>query len=186
MKKKLYLIAGANGSGKTTLAHELLREEKGLIFLNADETAAKTGDRTGLSSGKIILSEADRMLTSGKSFVMESTISGNYHLRILSEAKSRGYETNLIYVFLDSVELNIARIKNRVLLGGHDVPEVDVIRRFRKSVKNFAVVAAVVDFWKLYYNGDDGYEQIAIGRGDDVEILNDGLYQGFRIGLKNA
>jgi predicted ABC-type ATPase len=161
------------------LAHELLREEKELVFLNS----AKTGDRTGLASGKIILTEIYNMLASGKPFVMESTISGNYHLRILSEAQNRGYEIILFYVFLDSVDLNIARIKNRVLLGGHNVPDADVIRRFSRSVKNFAEIAKIVDSWELYYNGGGYYEQIAKGSGDDIYILNDALYKRFQEGL---
>ena len=180
MKKKLYLVAGANGSGKTTLAHELLRDEKGLTFLNVDETAAKIGDRVGLASGRVVLTEINRMLVSGESFAMESTVSGKYHLRILGEAKSRGYETILIYVFLDSVDLNIARIKNRVLLGGHDVPEADVIRRYDRSLKSFRNITKIVDFWELYYNGINGYEQIAVGGGDMVCIFNDERYEQFQ------
>jgi predicted ABC-type ATPase len=183
MKKRLYLIAGANGSGKTTLAHELLREEQGLVFLNADETAAKIGDSAGISAGRTILTDTAKMLADGKSFVIESTISGKYHRRVLDEARGRGYEIILIYVFLDALELNIARIKNRVRLGGHNVPEADVVRRFYRSVKNFGNVATLVDFWKLYYNGVDGLEQIANGCGDDVEVLNDGLYEKFTKGL---
>ena len=183
MKKKLYLIAGANGSGKTTLAHELLREEQGLVFLNADETAAKIGDSVGLAAGRIILTEINNMLTSGKSFVLESTISGNYHKRVLAEAKSSGYEVIMFYVFLNSVDLNIERIKNRVALGGHNVPDEDVIRRFDKSIKNFWDIAKIVDFWELYYNSGNDYELIAKGNSDNV-IHNNDLYNLFKGGLK--
>jgi len=183
MKKKLYLIAGANGSGKTTLAHELLREEQGLVFLNADETAAKIGDSVGLAAGRVILTEINNMLTSGKSFVLESTISGNYHKRVLTEAKNSGYEVIMFYVFLNSVDLNIERIKNRVALGGHNVPDEDIIRRFDKSIKNFWDIAKIVDFWELYYNSGNDYELIAKGNSDNV-IHNNDLYNLFKGGLK--
>jgi len=182
MKKRMYLIAGANGSGKTTLAHELLREENGLTFLNADETAAEIGDNTGLSAGRIILTRTAKMLAGEKSFVMESTISGSYHLRVLSEARERGYEIILIYVFLDDLELNIERIKNRVKIGGHDVPAADVVRRYHRSVKNFKAVAKLTDKWSLYYNGNNGYEQIASGCGDEADVLNGELYEKFMKG----
>jgi len=177
------VITGANGSGKTTLAHELLREEQGLVFLNADETAAKIGDSVGLAAGRIILTEINNMLTSGKSFVLESTISGNYHKRVLAEAKSSGYEVIMFYVFLNSVDLNIERIKNRVALGGHNVPDEDVIRRFDKSIKNFWDIAKIVDFWELYYNSGNDYELIAKGNSDNV-IHNNDLYNLFKGGLK--
>jgi predicted ABC-type ATPase len=186
MNKKLYLIAGANGSGKTTLAYELLREEKDLTFLNADDIAAKTGDKTGISAGRTLLTEAKRLLADGKPFVMESTVSGNYHLRILKEAREKGYEINLIYVFLNTIELNIARIKNRVLLGGHDVPTEDVVRRYHKSIKNFWAIAAIVDFWKLYHNGNNGCVETANGSGELVEVLDEYMYNRFKGGLSDA
>jgi len=183
MKKRLYLIAGPNGSGKTTLAHELLRDEKGLAFLNADETAAKIGDSVGLAAGRIILKEIDKMLDSGKSFALESTISGNYHRRVLEKAKDMGYETALFYVFLDSPDLNLERIKNRVSLGGHNVPDEDVIRRFNKSIKNFWDIMNIVDFWELYYNSGTVCERIAKGNGENV-IYNEDRYKQFKGGLK--
>jgi len=183
MKKRLYLIAGANGSGKTTVAHELLREEKGLVFLNADETAAKIGDRVGLASGKVILAEINRMLASGKSFILESTISGSYHLRVLREAKDRGYETVLFYVYLNSVALNLYRIKNRVLLGGHNVPDEDVVRRLGRSLRNFWDIIEIVDSWELYHNINNDFEQIAVGGGDKVYVFNDDQYKYFKKGL---
>jgi len=184
MKKKLYLVAGANGSGKTTLAHELLREEKGLIFLNVDETAVKIGDHVGLASGRIILTEINRTLSVGKSFVLESTISGNYHKRVLTEAKKMGYEVTMYYVFLDSYDLNLERIKNRVALGGHNVPDEDVIRRFYKSIRNFWDIINIVDFWELYYNSGAACELIAKGNGDVICIINDDQYNRFQGGLK--
>ena len=186
MNKKLYLIAGANGSGKTTLAHELLREEPGLIFINADEIAAQIGDNAGIAAGRVLLDQANTLLADGKSFAMESTISGSYHLRILRKAREKGYEINMIYVFLDTIGLNIARIKNRVLLGGHNVPDEDVVRRYRRSMKNFEAAVANSDAWKLYYNSDNGHILVATGCSDDIDISDDGLYEMFKTELKNA
>ncbi|MCL2338583.1 MAG: zeta toxin family protein [Proteobacteria bacterium] len=185
MSKIFYLIAGANGSGKTTLAKELLREEKGLEFLNADEIAEKIGDDIGLRAGKIILESVDKLLAAKKSVAMESTIAGKYHERIMQKFKKNGYEIVLIYVFLNRVELNLSRIQMRVLLGGHNVPKEDVIRRFYKSVRNFWSAIKLADSWQLYYNGGDDYEKIAFGRNDIVEILNDDVYDKFKRGFKN-
>lgn len=179
MAKTFYLIAGANGSGKTTLAHELLREEKDLAFLNADEIAAKIGDDLGLRAGRIILENADKFLASKKPVAMESTISGKYHERVIEKFKSAGYEIILIYVFLDAVDLNIARIQKRVLLGGHRVPDADVRRRYVRSIKNFLPTAKLANSWKLYYNGDDNYELIARSESGVLEIQNEDKYKMF-------
>lgn len=185
MNKTLYLIAGANGSGKTTLAHELLRDEK-IEFLNTDEIAKKIKDNIGFATGRMAFVEMERLFTDKESFAVESTISGNYHLRILKRAIEEKYEVILIYVFIDLPEANIARIKKRVLMGGHDVPVEDVLRRFYKSVNNFWAAAELANRWKLYYNGDDNYELIAEGNTNSQVVLNEDFYKKFKKGLKNG
>jgi len=179
MSKKLYLIAGPNGSGKTTLANELVKEEK-IPFLNADEIAKKRSDKLGLKSGRILLRKLDERLSSGESVVLESTISGSYHNRIIARAKKEKYEIIFVYVFLDSVEQNLARIKQRVALGGHDVPECDVRHRYLRSINNFWKTAEQASHWELYYNGENNYEIIARGKADIVEIIDDVVYNKFK------
>jgi predicted ABC-type ATPase len=178
MKPVFYLIAGANGSGKTTLAHELLHEEK-LVFLNADEIAARIQDDVGLAAGKILLKELDDVLAAKKSFAIESTISGSHHLRVLEKTKNAGYETVFVYVFLDNVELNVTRIRKRVLLGGHNVPEADVRRRYERSMTNFRNVKKLINRWELYYNGGMSYNLVARGNGGE-EVLDSQLYEKFK------
>jgi len=180
MKRILYLIAGANGSGKTTLAHELLEDEPGLLFMNSDEIAVQIADNLGVQAGRIMLQKLDETFQRKKPFALESTISGLHHLRVLEMAKKAKYEIDLIYVFLDFPEANIARIKKRVQLGGHDIPEDVVTRRFYKSMANFRGAAALADHWKLYYNGESNFVLVA----EDGKILNEGLYKKFKKSAK--
>ncbi len=179
MLKKLYLIAGPNGSGKTTLAKELVKEEN-ISFLNADEIAKKRADKLGVKSGRILLNKLNTLLLNGESIVLESTIAGSYHDRIIARAKKEKYEIILVYVFLDSVEQNLARIKQRFALGGHDVPECDVRRRYIRSMNNFWRTSGKVSHWELYYNGENNYEIVARGKADIVEIIDDVLYNKFK------
>jgi predicted ABC-type ATPase len=179
MAKTLYLIAGANGSGKTTLAHELLKDEPGLVFLNADEIAEKISDPTGISAGRILLANIDKIMDEKKSFTMESTISGNHHLRVLEKAIAAKYEIILIYVFLENPDLNVARVQKRVHLGGHNVPEDVIRRRCIKSVQNFAPTAKFAKSWKLYYNNDVNYELIARSENGVIEIQNNEKFKAF-------
>ena len=44
---------------------------------------------------------------------------------MMLDAKARGFEVRLVYIGTENVEINLARIRNRVLAGGHDVPEKD-------------------------------------------------------------
>jgi predicted ABC-type ATPase len=179
MMKRLYIIAGPNGSGKTTLAKELIKEEA-ITFLNADEIAEKLGDSIGVTSGKLLLNELEKCFEYKKSIVLESTIAGNYHNRIIKRAKKDKYEIILVYVFLSSVEQNLARIQQRVKLGGHDVPESDVRRRYKRSLHNFPTVCKGVNQWELYYNGENSYELVARGTRDVLEIMDDALYNKFK------
>ncbi|MBO7067029.1 MAG: AAA family ATPase [Alphaproteobacteria bacterium] len=182
MKKILYIIAGPNGSGKTTLAHELVKDET-VTFLNADEIAEKHNDGTGLLSGRILLEKFDKLIDSGKSIVLESTVSGNYHNRVIERARKAKYEIIFIYIFLSSVEQNIQRIKHRVAMGGHNVPSPDVRRRYVRSMKNFKDVISKVNYWELYYNGENNYELVARGTGEILDITDDALYNKFNKGL---
>ena len=179
MTKTLYLIAGPNGSGKTTMAKELIREDK-ITFLNADEIAARYKDDTGIRAGRILLERFEKILESGESVVLESTVSGNYHERVIKQAKKLKYEVVFIYVFLASVEQNLKRIKQRVMLGGHDVPSNDVRRRYKRSLKHFNEIIPMVDQWELYYNGENSYELVARGKNEIVEIMDDALYNKFK------
>lgn len=179
MKNKLYIIAGPNGSGKTTVAHEVVRDETA-TFLNADEIALKNKDDIGLLSGRILLDKFDKLIAEHKSIVLESTISGNYHNRIIDQARKAKYEIIFIYVFLESVEQNIKRINHRVAMGGHNVPKTDVYRRFERSMKNFKNVIKKVDYWELRYNGNENCEVVARGTGDILDILDDALYNKFK------
>lgn len=62
----------------------------------------------------------------GRSFVSETVFSDpeGVKLAFLQEAVQRGFDVRLIFIDIRDVELSIARVKDRVSAGGHDVPEV--------------------------------------------------------------
>ena len=66
----------------------------------------------------------------------------------------------MIYIFLDSPNLCINRVKTRVIKGGHDVPEEDIKRRFYRSKYNFwHNFTKLSDKWIMLYNGEEGFQQ---------------------------
>lgn len=85
------------------------------------------------------------------------------------EARRIGFEVVLVYIGTENVELNLARIRNRVLTGGHDVPEADVRRRYQRSFENLPLAAKRADHTVLFDNStEDGYRLVAIlGSGED-------------------
>ena len=187
MKPTLYLIAGANGSGKTTMALKFLADGD-VEFLNADEIAKSINPddmwSVAVSAGKELFKRMDSVLKVRASVAIETTLSGNNHIRTISRFKEAGYIVKLWYVFLDTPKLSIERIKVRVAKGGHHVPDEDVIRRFSRSREHFWEIANMADDWILYYNGDNDFIQVAQGAGDHREISDLDLFNTFNKDLK--
>lgn len=135
----IYLIAGCNGAGKTTFAKEFLPHEvKCLRFYNADEIARGLSpldpSAGAIKAGRLLLGEVQDSINRHETFAFESTLSGKTHVRILQYAVSLGFELELHYLWLSSVEQAIARVRRRVRMGGHNVPIADIRRRFKRSL----------------------------------------------------
>ena len=81
-----------------------------------------------------------------------------------------GYFVVLIYVATTSVEINIERIRNRVILGGHDVPEEDQRRRYSRSLANAAKALMIADEAVILDNSGTSYVKLAVKRNSGIEI----------------
>ena len=87
-----------------------------------------------------------------RSFVVETTLSGTGIFRLMEAVRKEGCKIVRHYVSLDSPELALDRIRNRVARGGHDVPEDDARRRFLRSHFNLPTAAQLADEVLLYDN----------------------------------
>jgi len=137
----LYLIGGPNGAGKTTFAKEYLPNElKCLRFLNSDEIAkglSPFDSAAGqVQAARILLSNLKGYLEQRKTFALESTLSGLTYVKYLDRAKSFGYRICVHYLWLPSADESFQRVQQRVVEGGHDVPEEHVYRRYPRVIKN--------------------------------------------------
>lgn len=85
---------------------------------------------------------------------------------------------------MDNPELCIDRVKSRVLKGGHPVPKADIVRRFYRSKANFwNNFTKLVDKWYLFYNGDEGFQQVATGNDRSYSIENQLLLSLFKTNM---
>jgi len=162
-KNQVVIVAGANGSGKTTFAKKFL-DITNFEFLNADEIA-KQINPSNPAKARI---EAGRKVIS----LLEKHI---------ANLKKNNYEVNLTYIFLGSETLCINRIKSRVRQGGHDVPDEDVRRRFKRGLLKFwNLYRLQVDLYSIYFNNEFyDFKQVAQGKNDNVEILIQPLFDDF-------
>ena len=82
---------------------------------------------------------------------------------MMARARTLGFEVVLVYIGTENVEINLQRIRQRVAAGGHDVPEADVRRRFRRSFDNLPLTAKRADSTLLFDNSSDhGYQLVGI------------------------
>lgn len=156
--KRIVIIAGPNGAGKTTFALEFLPNEAGCpIFVNSDLIAAGLSpfapDLAAVKAGRLMLEAIAEHTAKGESFAFETTLSGRIYARRIPRWQAAEYHVSLIFLALSSPEIAIARVKERVRQGGHDVPEIDIRRRFDASLRNFQnVYRDLVDAWSYYDN----------------------------------
>lgn len=152
-------MAGANGSGKTTFAKQLI-PETGYEFLNADEiekSLTEADSSTKLKAGRLFFKRLGELMEAGQPFILESTLSGKYLLKVIERAQKEEYVLKLFYVFLESPDMCIERIKNRVNLGGHFVPDADVRRRYYRSKQNFwSTYKNLAEEWIVFHNPTPG------------------------------
>ncbi len=176
--KNVYIIAGSNGSGKTTFARMFLPEYvKCPNFVNADLIAqglAPFGPRSAaIKAGKLVLQQIQEFAQRGVDFAFETTLSGKSHVSLLSALKGKGYALHLFFLWVPSPELAIARIKERVVEGGHHVPADDVRRRFVRGIYNFfKFYESMLDSWMLFDNSKAKPVLIAKRRNRPKEVFN--------------
>jgi predicted ABC-type ATPase len=157
----LTIVAGANGAGKSTLTNGNL-DVFGLAPLLDPDAFANVLHSTGtgiaaIGAGKEVIRLAKEHLERRKSFAVETTLSGKNYLQMMQYARGidRGFEVVLIYIGTENVEINLARIAKRVLVGGHNVPELDVRRRYIRSLHNLPIAAGNADEVLLFDNSKE-------------------------------
>lgn len=165
---RVRLIAGPNGSGKTTL-FSTLQKHKDVHFgqyINPDDVALSL-DGYEINSNPIDSQERARMsqtictglreryLQLDLSLTYESVMSHVSHLEYITRAKEAGFKTYLYYVCINDPLVNIARVKERVYSGGHDVPEEKIKSRYERSLSHLYDMSMLCD--RVYYfdNSDE-------------------------------
>ena len=75
--------------------------------------------------------------------------------RLLAGAMDTGIDVHIWYVALSSPELHLARVRARVLRGGHDIPERDIRRRYDASRQNLIELLPRLASLRVYDNSPE-------------------------------
>ena len=158
--KPYTIIVGVNGVGKFILAAVLRSDLTDLgSVIDVDKlTASLGGDK--LAGGKAAIRKIESCLEKGVCFTQETTLSGQRTERTIRAAKEAGYQIRLYYVGLDSTQESLARIRNRVAKGGHNIPAEDVLRRFEKRFSDLARILPYCDT-AVFYDNNNGFVEVA-------------------------
>ncbi len=124
------------------------------------------------------------LIVEGKNFVVETTLSGLGFQRLIRRFNQADYTITLLFIYMETPEECVGRVKERVLKGGHSVPEVDIQRRFYRSKNNFwHIYKNLVHYWLMFYNTNDGFIKVATGEGRQFSVTNEALFELFLHGM---
>ena len=88
----------------------------------------------------------------GASFSFETVMSHPSKIEVLKAARARGFRTALYFIATESPELNVRRVRQRVQLDGHDVPEDRIRQRYVRTLALLPEAMECVDEVVLFDN----------------------------------
>jgi predicted ABC-type ATPase len=179
-KPTLIVVCGPNGAGKTSITHKILNHKwiENSIYINPDEIANNLfGDWNSLDA---IIKAAnyskdlrEKCIEEGSSFIFETVLSAEDKIDFLYMAKQKGFFIRVFFVGTESPTINAARIVQRVIGGGHDVPIIKIISRYSKSIANCSVISKFVDRLYVYDNSLDFKEPSLLFRASDGKLTKE-------------
>lgn len=145
---QLWVFAGPNGAGKSTIVDRHVQGR--LPVVNPDNIARTLAPSLDdavriVRAGRLAVRERAALLAARRSFAIETTLTGHGELDLMRAAAVAGFKVNLVYVGLGSVQNSVSRVRERVARGGHDVPLVDLLRRFDRSLRNIPRAMALTE-----------------------------------------
>jgi predicted ABC-type ATPase len=175
---RLLVLAGPNGAGKSTIAARVLRGPLAVSeFVNADTIARGLSEfhpeRVALAAGKIMLRRLQELARERVSFAFETTLASRSFAPWIERIVRAGYEIHVVFLWLASADEAVARVAERVRLGGHDVPEPTIRRRYAAGLRNFfCLYQPLASRWKILNNSGKSPPRVVVaGRGRDIEMV---------------
>lgn len=125
-----------------------------------------------------------KLLEAQKSFAFETVMSFPDKVELLRKAQTAGYRTYLYYVATDDPEINISRVRNRVKMGGHPVPEDKIVSRYYRSLD--LLMDAVQSTHRAYIFDNSSHEHLWLAEvtdGRSLEMKSDSMPAWFKTAL---
>ncbi|MDR0354344.1 MAG: zeta toxin family protein [Deltaproteobacteria bacterium] len=180
------VLAGPNGAGKSTAAPRLLRDALAVDqFVNADAIAEGPfrlrSETAAIEAGRIMLKRLAELAFKRVNFAFETTLASRTFVPWLEKLTASGWRVHLIFLALPNAETAMGRVETRVRLGGHNVPEDVVRRRFAAGLRNFfQLYGSIATSW-LFYDNSWPARPILLAKGasNHVKAIDRQLYRQF-------
>jgi predicted ABC-type ATPase len=163
---RIFILAGCNGAGKTSIGGQAFHAA-GVPCFNPD-LAAREAISVSRANGRIMtqgeanawawnegVARLRRAIAQRANYALETTLGGDTIVGLLLEATVAGLEVNVWFVGLDSVELHVRRVRQRVARGGHDIPSADIERRYVRSRVNLIRLVPELNQLVVYDNSGE-------------------------------
>src|SRR5215510_14441803 len=158
-----WIVAGPNGSGKSSFYQTLEYETSArpIWIINPDLLTVRLQQVEGLELRAANLEAVKRIeawlevsIRAHQTVGVETVLSTDKYRRLVEAAKAIRFKIRLTYVILDSPERNIERVRLRVKMGGHAVPEDKIVERYARSLAQLPWFLDQADEAWLYDNSD--------------------------------
>lgn len=174
------VVSGPNGAGKSTSAPHLLRDTLAVTeFVNADAIASGLSpfrpESVAIEAGRIMLARMRQLAANHNNFAFETTLASRSFAPWLRELQRDGYHVHVLFLWLRSADLAVSRVAERVRLGGHDVPEAVIRRRYESGLRNFfGMYMPLADSWQFLDNsGETQRRLMAAGGRNTIRTFGD-------------
>lgn len=115
-----------------------------------------------------------KLLEASRSFTFETVMSSPDKVTLLQKAQQRGYRTYLYYVATEDPAINILRVRHRVKLGGHSVPEDKIVSRYERSLGLLGEALLHTNRAYLFDNSNHSHRWLAeVTDGKTLEMKTD-------------
>ena len=137
-RPQFWVFAGPNGAGKSALVARFHLADR-MKVVNPDTIAQllnpahPDAPAVMLRAGRMAAMERRALIQARQTHAMETTLTGHSELRVMADARAAGFKTTLVFLGLDDVFTSLARVRERVARGGHNVPSAIVQRRYARS-----------------------------------------------------
>ena len=124
-----------------------------------------------------------KLLEKRVSFSFETVMSAPDKVALLEKAQRLGYRTYLYFIATDDPAINVARVKSRVHLGGHDVPKDKILSRYNRSLDLLLDAVRHTNRAYVFDNSRDGSDHLWVAEitdGTDLEMKCDPMPAWFQ------